>query len=149
MKDWIVETRVTSRRVYLVQAEDEKEAIFFSTHMPPDSDEDEYEETMSVVENLPYDPTTQPFDEPFRHVDRPTKNMGSWKTQVQGDQVSVSLDHYSALIRDHQKLTALEAGTPSVCSDCPQIGYPTDKTRCGPCPRRLPGSPASPMRGQS
>jgi hypothetical protein len=52
MKDWIVETRAVSRRVYLVQAEDEKEAIFTSTHVPPESDEDEYEETMSVVENI-------------------------------------------------------------------------------------------------
>lgn len=23
-----------------------------------------------------------------------------------------------------------------VCSDCPPVGYPTDKTRCYPCPRR-------------
>lgn len=23
-----------------------------------------------------------------------------------------------------------------LCSDCPPIGYPTDKTRCLPCPRR-------------
>jgi hypothetical protein len=23
------------------------------------------------------------------------------------------------------------------CSDCPPAGYPTDKTRCGPCPRRI------------
>lgn len=55
MKDWIVETRAVSRRVYLVQAEDEKEAIFFSTHNPPESDEDEYEETMSVVEHVKSD----------------------------------------------------------------------------------------------
>jgi translation initiation factor 2 gamma subunit (eIF-2gamma) len=24
------------------------------------------------------------------------------------------------------------------CSDCPPDGYPTDKTRCGDCPRRKP-----------
>lgn len=24
----------------------------------------------------------------------------------------------------------------SLCSDCPPIGYPTDETRCAPCPRR-------------
>ena len=52
MKDWIVETRAVSRRVYLVQAEDEREAIYFSTHIPPESDEDEFEETMSVIENM-------------------------------------------------------------------------------------------------
>lgn len=23
-----------------------------------------------------------------------------------------------------------------LCSDCPPVGYPTDETRCGPCPRR-------------
>ena len=25
-----------------------------------------------------------------------------------------------------------------LCSDCPRIGYPTDETRCLPCPRRVP-----------
>jgi hypothetical protein len=24
----------------------------------------------------------------------------------------------------------------SMCSDCPPVGYPTDKTRCSDCPRR-------------
>ncbi len=24
----------------------------------------------------------------------------------------------------------------SLCEDCPPVGYPTDKTRCAPCPRR-------------
>lgn len=52
MKVWIVETRVTSRRVYHVQADDEKEAIFASTLLPPEVDEDEFEETISVTENL-------------------------------------------------------------------------------------------------
>lgn len=51
MKDWIVETLVTSRRVYFVQADDEKAAIFASTQISPESDEDEFEETVSVVEN--------------------------------------------------------------------------------------------------
>jgi hypothetical protein len=51
MKDWIVETRVTSRRTYLVQADNEKDAIFESTRVPPELDEDEFEETMSVVEH--------------------------------------------------------------------------------------------------
>jgi hypothetical protein len=25
-----------------------------------------------------------------------------------------------------------------LCEDCPPIGYPTNKTRCTPCPRRTP-----------
>lgn len=25
---------------------------------------------------------------------------------------------------------------PPLCSDCPPVGYPTDRTRCAPCPRR-------------
>ena len=25
-----------------------------------------------------------------------------------------------------------------LCSDCPPVGYPADKTRCLPCPRRTP-----------
>lgn len=28
-----------------------------------------------------------------------------------------------------------------LCDDCPPVGYPTDKTRCGPCPNRT--SPSS------
>lgn len=30
-----------------------------------------------------------------------------WKVEIQNDQVTVSLDHYNALVRDHQKLTEL------------------------------------------
>ncbi|SDX96775.1 Lar family restriction alleviation protein [Roseicitreum antarcticum] len=29
------------------------------------------------------------------------------------------------------------AGSTPHCSDCPPEGYPTDNTRCAPCPRRL------------
>lgn len=28
------------------------------------------------------------------------------------------------------------ASTGELCSDCPPVNYPTDKTRCAPCPRR-------------
>lgn len=28
------------------------------------------------------------------------------------------------------------AGYLRMCSDCPPVGYPTDKTRCTDCPRR-------------
>lgn len=28
--------------------------------------------------------------------------------------------------------------TEALCSDCPPIGYPTDRTRCAECPRRMP-----------
>lgn len=52
MKDWIVETRVTSKRVYLVSAADEKEAIYVSTTIPPDIDEDEFEEVIVVSEHV-------------------------------------------------------------------------------------------------
>ncbi len=51
MKDWIVETRVTSRRTYHVQAENERDAIFASTTVPPDNDCEEFEETISIIEN--------------------------------------------------------------------------------------------------
>lgn len=27
-------------------------------------------------------------------------------------------------------------GAAGTCSDCPPVGYPTDATRCLPCPRR-------------
>lgn len=32
-------------------------------------------------------------------------------------------------------LPARPAAAPPLCSDCPPIRYPTDKTRCDPCPR--------------
>lgn len=42
----------------------------------------------------------------------------------------------------------LEKYGSALCEDCPPVGYPTDKTRCAPCPRggRLPEkeSPACP-----
>ncbi len=31
----------------------------------------------------------------------------------------------------------------ALCSDCPPEGYPTDKMRCTPCPRRTPSKPAA------
>lgn len=27
-------------------------------------------------------------------------------------------------------------GSDTLCSDCPPVGYPTDETRCAPCPRQ-------------
>jgi Lar family restriction alleviation protein len=34
------------------------------------------------------------------------------------------------------------AGEDDLCDDCPPVGYPTDKTRCLPCPRRHPTADA-------
>jgi hypothetical protein len=31
-----------------------------------------------------------------------------------------------------------------LCEDCPPVGYPTDATRCSPCPRKLPVAIAGP-----
>lgn len=30
----------------------------------------------------------------------------------------------------------------ALCSDCPPVGYPTDKTRCAECPRHTPSAAA-------
>lgn len=35
------------------------------------------------------------------------------------------------------KETAQRNREASLCSDCPPIGYSTDRTRCLPCPRRI------------
>ena len=35
-------------------------------------------------------------------------------------------------------LTLAKSLAGKLCSDCPPVGYPTDKTRCLPCPRRAP-----------
>lgn len=34
-----------------------------------------------------------------------------------------------------------------LCEDCPPVGYPTDKTRCLPCPRRAPPPEATELTG--
>jgi hypothetical protein len=35
----------------------------------------------------------------------------------------------------------------ALCSDCPHVGYPTDATRCAPCPRR--GAAPPPARAEA
>lgn len=35
-----------------------------------------------------------------------------------------------------------------LCEDCPKSGYPTDATRCAPCPRRSDGGTLSRARGE-
>lgn len=35
----------------------------------------------------------------------------------------------------------------SICDDCPPVGYPTDKTRCTPCPRRTTEIPSTSLGG--
>jgi hypothetical protein len=39
-------------------------------------------------------------------------------------------------MRREISLNTKEPDGPSLCDDCPPVNYPTDKTRCGPCPRR-------------
>ena len=41
-----------------------------------------------------------------------------------------------ALIEGHIRGIADAIGVPCFCDDCPPVGYPTDKMRCLPCPRR-------------
>lgn len=54
-------------------------------------------------------------------------------------------DAEAARIR-HEFYQAMESNRTDrvLCSDCPPIGYPTDKTRCDSCPRFLPLCPDSP-----
>lgn len=42
-----------------------------------------------------------------------------------------------ALIENLQKALAQFPSEPRLCEDCPPVGYPTDKTRCLECPRRV------------
>jgi len=39
-------------------------------------------------------------------------------------------------------------GEADLCDDCPPNDYPTDKTRCLPCPRRAPAQPSLPSEGE-
>lgn len=55
MKRWRVETRVTVVRQYIVDAGNEKEAEAKSCEATMDFEEDENEETMSIVEIAPAD----------------------------------------------------------------------------------------------
>lgn len=44
-----------------------------------------------------------------------------------------------ALMRDIRaalSTTASKGGADELCEGCPPVGYPTEKTRCLPCPRR-------------
>lgn len=50
LKRWCVETRATVKRTYFVDAEDEIGAKTVSREIPPDLDEDEDEETVSITE---------------------------------------------------------------------------------------------------
>lgn len=50
MKKWMVQTRATVTRHYYVDADNEKEAEEKSCGQPFDHEEDQNEETMSIVE---------------------------------------------------------------------------------------------------
>lgn len=55
------------------------------------------------------------------------KGEPNWRKPVEGTK------YVYYLSTSHSDRSA--QGT-SLCSDCPPVGYPTDKTRCTPCPRR-------------
>lgn len=55
MSRWKIETIVTQRRVYIVEAQDEASAIAASTDATPEYEEDLNEETETVV----LDPSTE------------------------------------------------------------------------------------------
>lgn len=48
---------------------------------------------------------------------------------------------YDACVETARAALATHPTTPaSLCEDCPPVGYPTEKTRCDPCPRRTPAN---------
>jgi len=59
-KKWLVETRVTQRRQYFVEAENEKEAEAKSCDASSFHEEDENEETMSITEVIDAEPLDAP-----------------------------------------------------------------------------------------
>lgn len=59
-KKWLVETRVTQRRQYFVEAENEKEAETKSCDASSFHEEDENEETMSITEVIDAEPLDAP-----------------------------------------------------------------------------------------
>lgn len=57
----------------------------------------------------------------------------NWR-DFQGDAVRVLRVYLDALPVPADR----EWNEAELCSDCPPEGYPTEKTRCGPCPRKRP-----------
>jgi Lar family restriction alleviation protein len=65
------------------------------------------------------------------HFDRKENLVSSWN------------DRYLAGVAEQSGAgapeTSVRCGAPvasNLCDDCPPVGYPTDKTRCDPCPRK-------------
>lgn len=108
-----------------------------------------------------YDPAAQPFDEPLRHVDpcvlvplepTPVMTEAAHKASLGADEpMSPDFPDLNSKIWRAMIMagvaeqpgagapeTSVRCGAPAatLCEDCPPSGYPTEETRCVPCPRR-------------
>lgn len=63
-----------------------------------------------------------PFDDTIRNL------------RLEG--LSLSMAQRQDRLEEDQTMTQGKDQTTALCEDCPPVGYPTDKTRCTPCPRR-------------
>ena len=60
----------------------------------------------------------------MRHADDPDETEGRALYRAMADRLANDQINYA------RRAVAM------LCSDCPPVGYPTDKTRCSDCPRR-------------
>lgn len=65
-----------------------------------------------------------------------------------GDLIAGRAAAYYILAREMEREAAqgrggLTEASEELCDDCPPVSYPTDKTRCTPCPRRTPPQPSA------
>lgn len=64
----------------------------------------------------------------------PKPGPGPARTNTSMGPTTVSLE--SPHDKDPPEAADIASGSADLCSDCPPVGYPTDTTRCMPCPRR-------------
>lgn len=75
------------------------------------------------------------------------KHSGDCTNECHTCVVCSGSDH---IAKAKQILAAMHLAQPqaALCDDCPPDGYPTDKTRCAPCPRRAPHCQAESALGR-
>ena len=77
-------------------------------------------------------------DDDLETLSRLAQLIAGWKTTTPAAEWS-DFDEDT-----RQRLVGLQMRAEGMrkCEDCPPVGYPTDNTRCEPCPRREPNNQA-------
>lgn len=81
----------------------------------------------------------------FRHTRGDMSKVQAWFDRgYRLRRVAVTLLEEVAATGFSEGEAVLDGNESALCEDCPPIGYPTNKTRCAPCPKRAPpaGTPS-------